>query len=256
MTSAADLIDRPGGRVAAVTWSVDGNGAVVGAADAHLRTAAAAAARDGIEGLTLDELTLAAVVASEDGNASAVTVAAICDATFNKSSRKGASIYATATKGRGFGKQGARRPMSTRLAPRLRHIRAACAVTRGDLAGVSHGATHWLHWRTQDMMSRKAPATNCPARTVVERWAWNREWADVDASGNRTSCELGPRRGPMLEWVGAIDGVDARSLLLFRPATTAHAAQWAAVQRVLDDGRALSIAGAAVALGLLFAGGV
>ena len=254
MPTAADIIDRSGGRAAAVTWSVDAAGVVLGDVETHLRTAAAAAARDGIAALTLDELTLAAVVASEDGNASAVTIACLADATLNRASRDGESIYRAATGGKGFGRQGAR-PMSTRLAPRLRHVRAACAVTRGDLAGVSQGAVQWLHWRTQDAMSRRAPKTNCPARVVVDRWCWARPWADV-VDGKRTSCRLGPRKRAALEWVGPVDGVNAQSLLMFRPSTIAHASQWEAVQRILDDGRALSSVGAVVALGLVLAGGV
>lgn len=244
-----DAIDRAGGTRPAVSWSVDAAGAVLGDVDDHLRAAAAVAAADGIAGLTLDELTLGAVVASEDGNANAGTIAAIADATANRA--RGGSVYGAATAGKGFGKQGGGRPMSTRLAPRVRHLRAAVAVLRGadgEARGSSHGATQWLHWRTQDVLARRDSSKHCPARVVVERWCWGSPWAD------RSRCQLGARRAPALEWVGPVEGVDPSRLLLFRPATSAHAERWEAVQRILS-GRP-PLAGLVLAGALVLAGGV
>lgn len=236
-------IDRPGGDRRLVSWSVDDGGSVTMSPSAALERARVAAAADGVAELTLDELTLAAVCASEDGGASAVTLAALCDATVNRAALKGRSVFQAATGGEGFGRQGGDRPMSTRLAPRLRHMRAAVAVLRGDARGVSRGARAWFHHKTQDRLATQNPAKHCPARVILERWCFGSQWRD------RSRCELGPRQGRPLQWIGPLDGVDHHSLFLFQAGGSEqeHGDRYRAALRVLDGGGDLATA---VAVGL------
>lgn len=246
-------IDRAGASRRVAAWDLDDQGAATLTPAAILAAAAPVAAADGIDELTLDELTLATVINSEDGNAPPGTLCALADATLTRAGAR--SVYQAATAGKGFGRQGGGRPMSTAREPSLRHLRLAVALLRGELPrGYARGATQWLHWRTQDRMAVAKPAANCPARVVVERWCWACDWARKDARGNRIGCALGPHRRAALEWVGPVAGVDHNRLLLFRPATDAHAARWADVQRILAGG--LNVAGVVLAAALLVAGKV
>lgn len=245
MTWATD-IDRAGGRAVAVSWRLVGD-VVEGDHRDLYRRAAAAAARDGIADLTLDEFTLAAVCSSEDGDGSAEQIAAICDATLNRAARAGRSVWLEATGGKGLGRGRGGRPMSTARRPELRHVRAAVAVSRGPARGCSGGARAWFHPRTQDALHRRDPASHCPARVILERWCWGSEWAD------RGRCKLGPRKGPALEWVGPLQGVDATHVLMFRGATALHSDRYEQAARILGvaDRTSIAVAVAVLAVGAL-----
>lgn len=239
-------VDSAGARRQLTTHTVVG-GAVVGGGTAAGREALRATAERvaislGVDArrLTLDEYSLAAVMASEDGDATPETLASIGDATLNRAAHQGVGVYACATTAggvnHGFGAGTGGRPMSTARAPRLRHLRVALALTRGGSRGprgVSRGARAWLHHATQARLAAADSSRHCPPDVVVQRWCWGNRWADVDAHGRRTSCRLGPNRAPALEWIGRTTGVDPSRLLLFRPATPAHAAQYRAAMAVV-----------------------
>ncbi len=232
----------------------------------RLLAQARAAAR--VADLTLDEYTLAAVMASENGNASAETIACIGDAELNHAEAKGVSVFQRCTGGTGrFGKQSGPRPVSTRLAPSQRHVLCALALTRtggsvafgrGPARGIARGARRYYDVRTQYAMWLKGDRNHCHPLVILERWTYNKPWAGartVDAQG-RAVCKLAskPGAGAGEEWVGPISGVDAWHLMLLRPGTAARDAQYAAarafIQARISPGRKL-VAAAALALAVL-----
>lgn len=176
--------------------------------------------------LTLDEYTLARIVASEFASGSPAELCCLADADWNRAHAAGHSIWWTATQGSGFGAQGessgdgAARPVSTARPPAPRHILAALAVTRGKVRGISKGARRYFDPETQDALSRRDPTRWCPAATILERWSYAKPWLHTDAQGRRVGCELGKAGpGPGEEWVGDIDGVRPTKLMLLRPGT-------------------------------------
>lgn len=233
-------IDADGGSRTLVVHQLVGDAVVGGstvagreALRARASTAAVTAGLATARDLTLDEYTLASVMASEHGNGSPTELACLGDATLNRAARAGQSVFATATDGRGFGRGRGGRPMTTANGFRVRHLRAALALTRGGVAGprgVARGAYLWMAPRTQAALVARG---DCPPLTILERWCFSCAWADVDASGKRTSCRLGPRRSPTVEWVGPVADVDAMMLMLFRPASSTHAEQYAAARAVI-----------------------
>lgn len=243
-------IDRPGALTRTVAWSLAENANVIGDPVALAARAAVVAERDGIRALTLDEFALAAVCASEDGGGTPTEIAALCDATLNRAARAGRGAFTEATGGHGFGRATGGRPMSTAIAPRLRHVRAAVAVSRGEARGVSRGARAWFHWQTQAVLAKRDPSRFCGPAVVLERWCWGSGWAD------RATCKLGPRRRPAMQWIGPVGGIDEKKVLMFQDADHNHAARFAAAESLLRWGLAVDAPAAVVAVVSLLVAGV
>lgn len=234
MTWEAD-IDADGAKVRLSRSSLGGDSVVDQAPDVLLEQA-----RRHVGGLTLDEYTLARVIASEHGSGSPAEMACIGDADLNRARRAGRSVFdhATGKSGR-YGRQSKPRPVSTARDPYVRQVRVVNALLAGGVRGIARGAVQYLDARTQRALWKQGKASH--PLTVLDRWIHARAWKKRtrDELGRRVD-ELGPPGslgGGPLEWVGPIDGVDAYELLLFRPRTTpeVQAASFAAATDVITS---------------------
>jgi hypothetical protein len=186
--------------------------------------------------LTRAEYALARVVASEAGPKGTPTeMACLADATLNHAGGRELEQHVTASLG--FGAQDGR-PFSTAQSPGPRHIEAALAVLRRGLfgllsppmRGVVRGADRFLSPRAQDDLAGRGSAKHCPALVILERWTFDRAFAD------RSRCTLSAKNGPdQREWIGLVAGVDSYRQMFLRPATAAQAALYADARRVIES---------------------
>ena len=174
--------------------------------------------------VTLEEYTLARVMYSENGSGPAVHLLCIGDADVNRAERKRVSVFKHATGGTSrFGQQGVGgRPVSTRFDPTVRTLRAARFILSGDARGITRGGTHYYDPRTQLAMWAKGDPHYCHPLAILESWTFSRPIVrrTTDDEGRRV-CELGDSNGGGMEWVGAIDGVDAWDLMVLKTRSTA-----------------------------------
>ena len=176
--------------------------------------------------IDLDELTGARLAASEHASGSFTELACIIDAELNRAERKGQSLFASLTHQARFGKQGGKRPASTRRDPQMRHLLAARQVIRGPARGISCGAIRFFdpeamermharyrQWLAGGRTGKKPAVVSCDALTLLEAWSF-----DYGKRGrNRCPPDRNrPGRHP-LAWVGRIPGVDPVRLLLMKP---------------------------------------
>lgn len=185
------------------------------------------------DGLTLDEYTLARVIASEGGREPRPHQLAIGDADITRARAHGRSIFAHATGGSGrYGRQGygtPKRPVSTTVDPSRSHLEVARELLGGK-AGWTGGATAYYNPAVQ--YSCWARPTSCVPRDVagalnrnqhpldvLEKWSYARAVSNCGRDPQqRYRCTLGPKSSTAgMEWVGPLNGVDAYRLMLFRP---------------------------------------
>lgn len=210
-----------------------------------------AEARELVPSVTLDELALARLVASEHGRGTPAELACIADAEVNEARvrRLGIAAHLMGSTG-SFGPQGGPRPASTRQNPTMRHLAAARAVLRGDAAGISRGARRFFAPKAQDIAHRMWKAGKSTAKHTCSAigllTAWSYDLPPCERGGR--CCEDGMPKvgnpGKRTEgWVGQIHGVDPWELLLLRPMSRGpdHEAAYAAALAVL---RGKSIPGA------------
>lgn len=185
-----------------------------------------AQARKHIPDMTLDELTGARLAASEHGSGNATELACIIDSEQNRAARRGQSLYASLTRGHGFGKQGKKRPASTRRDPAIRHFLISRTVTSGDARGISREAIRFYdpyilnrqngkyrRWLARGRVGDKPAIVSCDALTLLEAWSFDYG----KKGGNRCPPDRSrPGRHP-LAWVGPIPGVDPIRLFLMKP---------------------------------------
>ena len=174
----------------------------------------------------LDELTGARLAASEHASGTFTELVCIVDAEVNRAQGKGTSLFASVTHESRFGKQGGKRPASTRRDPQMRHLLASRAVIRGPARGISRGATRFYDPEAMQVMHRryrqwldggrkgKKPAiVSCDAFTLLEAWSF-----DFGRKGKSRCPPDRSRTGRHpLAWVGPIPGVDPLRLLLMKP---------------------------------------
>ena len=195
----------------------------------------------------LDELTGARLAASEHSSGSFTELACIVDTEVNRAERKGQNLFASLTHEAKFGKQGGKRPASTRLDPRMRHLLAARAVIRGKARGISRGATRFFDPEAMEVMHRryrrwvlagrtgKKPAVvSCDALSLLEAWSFD--------YGKRGKSRCPPDRSRTgrhpLAWVGPIPGVDPLRLMLMTPMAIGaeHTRQYQVARDLLGRG--------------------
>ena len=219
---------------------VDEHGTVIESPSELLRQA-----RRYDERITLAELTGARLAASEHASGSFVELACIVDAELNRAERKGRSLHTSLTYNDTFGKQGRKRPASTRRDPRYRHALAARAVTSGDARGISRGATRFFdplamermhrkykRWLASDRKGKRPSVVSCDALTLLEAWRF-----DLGRKGkNRCPPDRTKYGRHTLAWVGDIPGVDPGRLLLMTPmpAGNEHMRQYASAREMLQ----------------------
>ena len=198
-------------------------------------------------GIDLDELTGARLAASEHFSGSFTELVCIIDAEKNRADKKGVSLFTSLTDGARFGKQGGKRPASTRLDPQMRHLLAARMVIRGEAAGISQGATRFFdpeameamhasyrRWVDNGRKGKKPPVVSCDALTLLEAWSF-----DYGKRGKSRCPPDRSRRGRHpLAWVGPIPGVDPLRLLLMKPMPRGaeHTRRYQAARRTLLHG--------------------
>lgn len=229
-------------------------------------TLLAAARRVAGDSLTLDEYTLARVIASEGGREPRAHQLAIGDADITRAAAAGRSIYQHATGGSGrYGRQGyppggPKRPVSTTQDPTTDHLAVARELL-GGRAGWTGGATAYFNPAVQ--YSCWAHPTSCvPADVagaknrnqhpldVLEKWAYARSATNCGRdTSDRYRCTLGPKSSTGgMTWVGPLNGVDAYRLMLFRPTRSAdHEQRTAQARLVITSGIAGRSAPAVVA---------
>jgi hypothetical protein len=197
--------------------------------------------------IDLDELAGARLAASEHSSGTFTELACIVDAELNRAERKGIDLFTSLTDRGRFGKQGGKRPASTRLDPRMRHLLAARAVIHGPARGVSRGAVRFfdpkametMHARYRDWIDRgrtgkKPAAVSCDAATLLEAWSF-----DYGKRGkNRCPPDRSNTGRRPLAWVGPIPGVDPLRLMLMKPMATGpeHTRQYQAARDTLRHG--------------------
>lgn len=215
-----DDIDQPGGDVRLSTSRLDeATGVVREAPDELLAEARAVDAS-----ITLDEYTLARVIASEHASGAPAELACIGDADLNRAAADRLSLldHVTGRTGR-YGRQRTPRPVATSRDPRVRHLRAARALLSGEARGVARGAVRYFDPRTQLAMWNKAERTYCHPLAILESWTFRAPLQPVSERSTddkgRVLCGVGKRRSGGQQWVGTIEGVDAYELMLLRPAT-------------------------------------
>ena len=177
--------------------------------------------------IDFDELTGARLIASEHASATFTEGACIVDTEVNRAERRGKSLYRSLTHADTFGKQGRKRPASTRRDPQYRHLLAARAVLSGKARGISRGATRFFDPVAMEAMHRKyrrwveggkqgkRPAVvSCDALTLLEAWSFD---LGRGPSGNRCPPDRSKRGRHTLAWVGPIPGVNALRLFLMKP---------------------------------------
>ena len=187
--------------------------------------------------LSQDEYTLARIVASEHSSGTPQELACIGDADLNRAARRKKSVtqYALGSAG-SYGRQGGgKRSISTARDPSPRHVRVAMALTRGlfgaPARGISRGATRYFDPRAQfaghARWKRGEALRHCPPLVILRRWTYDLPYVDKD-------CSLGSRRGgDQQQWVGAIDGVDAFRLMLFRRADSRQDEMHSQAERII-----------------------
>lgn len=197
----------------------------------------------------LDELTGARLVASELGSGTFTELTCIVDAEVNRAERRGKSLYTSLAYNHQFGKQGGKRPATTRLDPKMRHLLAARAVIRGTARGVSNGATRFydpeamevLHrryrnWVDSGRKGKRPSVVSCDAITLLEAWSF--DYAKKEKGGNRCPPDR-TRSGRYTQaWVGPIPGVDPLRLFLMKPMSLGaeHTRMFEAARDVLRQG--------------------
>ncbi len=242
--SLLEDIDAPGGAVRLSTSSA-GDDRVVDQEPAKLL----AQARSKVGSISLDEYTLARIIASEHGSGRPLELLAIGDADLNRSSDAGLSIFEHATASRAteptagrFGGQGTssshgrKRPVATSRDPSVRHLRAARALLDGRARGVALGARRYFDPHSQLSGWAAGKPTYCHPLVILERWTYDLPFAGraVDGDG-RVDCRLGSTRGrSQEEWVGHILGIDPWELILMRPATALQDGHYAAAKVLIE----------------------
>lgn len=149
-------------------------------------------------GLDLDTYALARMVSSEYGSGPPVALLALAEAAVNKADQRGVSVFTllthssnSATDGR-FGEQSGGHWASTRLDPTGRHVAAASSAIDGsDITG---GAIDYFDPAAQDAGSQNGHKLRQSAQQYIQA-----------------------RYAEGLAWVGPIDGLNARQLMLFAP---------------------------------------
>ena len=177
--------------------------------------------------IELDELTGARLIASEHARATFTEAACIVDTELNRARRKRRSLYRSLTHADTFGKQGRKRPASTRRDPRYWQVLAARAVLRGEARGISRGAVRFydpvamerMHrryreWHDGGRQGKKPAIVSCDALTLLEAWSFD---LGRGASGNRCPPDRSKRGRRPLAWVGPIAEVDPLRLFLMKP---------------------------------------
>lgn len=168
--------------------------------------------------LTLEEYTLARVVASELGNGRLAEQTAIADADATRARRGGKTLFAHTTGAAGtYGKQGAKRPVSTRLDPTLAHCQIARAVLTGASKGFARGAIMYFDPLVQ-LNQHNGGAHSLHPLVVLDKWVYNRPALNPRFVAGRYTAELGAAQpAGRYDWVGVIDGVRPTRLMLFAP---------------------------------------
>ncbi len=197
--------------------------------------------------IDLDELAGARLVASEHGSGTFTELACMVDTEMNRAASRGRSLFTSLTRGHTFGKQGGKRPASTRLDPKMRHLLAARAVISGAARGVSYGATRFFDPRAMESMHRryrkwvdggrigkKPSIVSCDAITLLEAWSF-----DYGKKGKSRCPPDRTKKGRHpLAWVGPIPGVDPLRLFLMKPMQTGieHSHRFEAARALLRTG--------------------
>jgi hypothetical protein len=168
-------------------------------------------------GLSLDVYSLARMIASENGSASAATLLALAESTRNEAERRGGSVTALLTRSSvaaaqgKYSEQAAGKWASTRLDPLGRHVEAARQAL-DERTNAFAGAVDFFDPSAQD----KGQQGTHKLRKTSEQYI-----ADRAAEG--------------LAWIGDVDGVNAYHLMLFAPG--AKPVDTTAALAALDDGR-------------------
>ena len=197
--------------------------------------------------VTLDELTGARLAASEHGSGSSTELACIVDSELNRAEKSDKTLFASATRGHGFGKQGRERPASTRRDPTMRHLLASRSVLSGEARGVARGAVRFfdpvamerLHakyrrWVEGGRKGDKPAIVSCDALTLLEAWSFDYR----KKSGNRCPPDRSKSGRHTLAWVADIPGVDPLRLFLMAPVAVGsfHQSRYEQARKVLLHG--------------------
>lgn len=218
MSWASD-IDAPGAKTRLTTSSQDADGVVK-----QLPATLLDAARRIGGAMTLDEYTLARIIASEMGSGSPEELLCVGDCDLERARRKGRSVFEHATGGTGrYGSQKAPRPVATSRDPYVRQLRAVrILLGAGGARGIARGGTQYYDPKTQLALWRDGRASH--PLVILDRWTYARPWKTRgrDAEGRMVDTLGDPGElADQLEWCGPIDGVNAWELMLFRRRTTA-----------------------------------
>lgn len=193
--------------------------------------------------ITLDELTVSRLIASES-NGSLQEQACIGDAELNRAERKGRSVTTHLTGGTNvYGAQGGIRPAATRQHSTRRHLAIARAVMHGDSRGISRGAERFFSPRVQDRLHAKYKAGltpgrvhSCRAQGTLRAWSFDLpECEPYRCCGDGMppkDAAPGPRPDA---WVGDIPGVDAYEQMFMKPSSYGdeHDASFAAASEII-----------------------
>ena len=206
-----------------INWSTTDDAGTVNESPSVLLTQAA---RFDVH-IDFDELTGARLIASEHASATFTEAACIVDCELNRAERRRRTLYRSLTHADTFGKQGRKRPASTRRDPRYRHVLAARAVLTGKARGIARGATRFFDPVAMEAMHRKyrrwveggrqgkrPSVVSCDALTLLEAWSFD---LGRGSTGNRCPPDRSKHGRHTLAWVGPIPGVDALRLFLMKP---------------------------------------
>lgn len=239
MEDLAPTIDAKGAELRLSRSTVDGVGVVA-------ETPTALVAQAALRGYptTVEEYSLARVLASEYGNGPAMALLCLADAEVNRARAAGRTVVAEVTAGsERYGSQGTpagggrRRPNSTRLDPHVRHLRAARLVLGGPARGIALGARRYLSPRAQHALWSRGDASHYSPLVVLDRWVWERRVVrEFRDEHGRRMAELGPEGpGPGEEPVFPC-GVDPWVQLFFRPGTRERRERYELARRLIASG--------------------
>lgn len=196
--------------------------------------------------ITEDELTAARLAASEHYRGSPQELACFVDVELTRARERGLTLTEHLAPSGRYGPQGGPRTAATRGNASTRHLAAARAVLGGAAQGIARGATRFFDPRAQDRLHRawkrgSGHVHSCRAEGTLKAWCFDVPHCERTAERTRRCCADGMppagRQGgrSLLEWVGAIPGVDAYRVLLLRPSTggIAHRQRYESARRLI-----------------------
>lgn len=199
-----------------------------------------------IPDISLDEYSLARVIASEAGRRPSAERLVVGSCDVNRARRKGVSLAVHITRAGRYGSQGVGgRLQSSRLDPGEEHARDAMRIVR-EKRDDARGGTVYFNPRTQWACFSRP--TECAVtgglnhsqhpEAIVTSWSYvvKRGTCGRDAQ-KRYVCPYGKPTGTRMQWVGPIVGVDPWQLMVFaETATAAHEAMTQQALQIVREG--------------------